>query len=73
MRACMCVLQWKVLERARMEEENRKILEFSRQQEAREGEKEALKKEREEAMAAVQEKLAEDIGKKKAQAEEMER
>ena len=56
-----------------MEEENRKILEFSRQQQAREEERMASKKEQEEAMAALQRKLAEEIFSKKAQAEEMER
>ncbi len=54
-----------------MEEENRKILEFSQQQEAREGEQLAAKKEREEAMAAVQDKLAKEIERKRAQQELM--
>ena len=56
-----------------MEEENRKILEFSQQQEAREDERMAVKKERGEAMAVMQDKLAKEIERKRAQAEEMER
>lgn len=56
-----------------MEEENRKILEFSKQQQAREEERMASKKDREEAMAMVQRRLAHDITSRKAQAEEMER
>ncbi len=66
-------MQWKEHEREQMEEENRKILEFSHQQQAREEARMASKKEQEEAMAAMQMKLAEEIFSKKAQAEEMER
>ena len=56
-----------------MEEENRKILEFSQQQQAREDERMASKKDKEEAMAMVQRKLAQDITSRRAQVEEMER
>lgn len=66
-------MQWKAHEKEQMEEENRKILEFSQQQEAREEARMAVKKQQEEAMAAVQNKLAMEIDHKRAQAEEMER
>jgi hypothetical protein len=56
-----------------MEEENRKILEFSRKQQDREEERMATKKQQEEAMAAVQNKLALDIAAKQEQADEMQR
>ena len=56
-----------------MEEENRKILEFSKQQQEREEARMADRKMQEEAMAAMQSKLAKEITTKKAQAEEMER
>lgn len=56
-----------------MEEENRKILEFSRQQLEREEARMASRKEVEEAMAALQDKLAQEIAEKQAQQEEMER
>ena len=56
-----------------MEEENRRILEFSKQQQAREEARMAEKKAEEEAKAAVQEELATKIVWEKQQAEEMER
>ena len=46
--------QWKELEKQRMEEENRRILEFAQQQQSREMERMAKKKEKESSMAAVQ-------------------
>uniref|UniRef100_A0A8W8NY34 Meiosis-specific nuclear structural protein 1 n=1 Tax=Magallana gigas TaxID=29159 RepID=A0A8W8NY34_MAGGI len=65
--------EWKVLEHERMEEENRKILQFSRLQEQRENTHMESKKQKEEAMARVQNALAEDIAAKDAAREEMER
>lgn len=56
-----------------MEEENRKILEFSKQQQARENQRMAIKKEQEEAMAVMQSKLGEEITSKREQADEMQR
>ena len=56
-----------------MEEENRRILEFSKQQQAREEARMAEKKAEEEAKAAVQDLLAEKIMQEHEQAEEMER
>ena len=56
-----------------MEEENRRILEFSKQQQAREEARMAEKKAEEEAKAAVQGELAKKIVWEKQQAEEMER
>ena len=56
-----------------MEEENRRILEFSKLQQAREDQRMASKKDQEEAMAQVQRRLAEQIISHRAQAEEMER
>lgn len=65
--------EWKQLERARMEEENRQILAFAKLQERREGERMESKKAKEDAMARVQNALAEDIARKEAEREEMER
>lgn len=56
-----------------MEEENQRILEFSRQQQAREEERMAERKKQEEAKAAVQQGLAEEIAREQAMMEEMER
>lgn len=56
-----------------MQEENRKILAFSKQQESREEGRMATRKQQEEAMAAMQNRLAQDIKAKKEQAEEMQR
>lgn len=56
-----------------MEEENRKILEFSKDQEKREEKRLSSRKQQEEAMATLQDKLALEIATRKAQAEEMER
>ena len=56
-----------------MEEENRKILEFGKLQQEREEQRMASKKQQEESLAAVQNKLAMEITTKRAQVEEMER
>ena len=50
-------VQWKEHEREQMEEENRRILEFSRQQQVREGARMEEAKKQEQAMAAVQQKV----------------
>ena len=47
--------QWKELERQRMEEENKKIMEFARLQQIREQERLSKKKEKDASMAKVQE------------------
>lgn len=69
----MPLLQWKEHERQLMEEENRRILEFSKQQQAREEARMAEKKAEEEAKAAVQEQLTKKMIWERQQAEEMER
>ena len=56
-----------------MEEENRRILEFSKQQQAREEARMAVKKAEEEAKAAVQDQLTKKIMLEQEQADEMER
>ena len=56
-----------------MEEENRRILEFSKQQQAREEARMAEKKAEEEVKAAVQEELSKKITLEQEQADEMER
>ncbi len=56
-----------------MEEENQRILEFSKQQQAREDVRMASRKQQEEEMASLQEQLAKEISEKRHQAEEMER
>lgn len=56
-----------------MEEENQRILEFSRQQQEREEERMAERKKQEEAKAAVQQNLAEKIVREQAMMDEMER
>ena len=56
-----------------MEEENRRILEFSHQQQAREEARMAVKKEQEEAKAAAQQFLADKISAIQAEVEEMDR
>jgi hypothetical protein len=65
--------QWKEHERQLMEEENRRILEFSKQQQAREEARMAEKKAEEEAKAAVQEQLTKKMIWERQQAEEMDR
>lgn len=65
--------EWKEHERQLMEEENRRILEFSHQQQAREEERMANQREREEAKARVQAQLAESIAAKQEAEEEMDR
>lgn len=64
---------WKEQERQRMEEENRKIMEFARLQQERELERLSKKKEKDASMAKVQEALAEKISKQDEEREEMER
>ena len=66
-------VQWKEMEREAMEEENRKILEFCKQQEEREKARMAARKEQAESMDAVRSQLAGEIEEKRAQQEEMER
>ena len=56
-----------------MEEENRRILEFSKHQQAREETRMAEKKAEEEAKAAVQNQLSEKMMLEKEQSDEMER
>ncbi|WAR11219.1 MNS1-like protein [Mya arenaria] len=65
--------QWKILEKQRMEEENRKIMEFARVQKAREGERMAQKKAKEDSMAKVQQALAHQISRQEQEREEMEK
>ena len=50
--------QWKELERKRMEEENKKIMEFARLQQQREQERLSKKKEKFESMAKVQDAVS---------------
>ena len=56
-----------------MEEENTRILEFGRQQQAREAARMEQQKAEEEGKAAVLEQLSRDIHRKKGEQEEMER
>lgn len=65
--------EWKEHERMQMEEENRRILEFSRIQQEREEERMKLSKAFEESKAAVQNKLAEEIATALEEGKEMER
>ena len=65
--------EWKEHERQLMEEENRRILEFSHQQQAREDERMADLREKEEAKARVQAQLADSIAAKQEAEEEMDR
>ena len=65
--------QWRAHEKEQLEEENRKILEFAQQQEAREETRKVVKKQQEDAIAAVYDKLSNQITEKRAQDEEMER
>ena len=66
-------LQWKELERELMEEENRRILEFSHQQQAREEQRKAAMKEQDEAKAVAQQFLTEKIAAMQLEGEEMDR
>jgi hypothetical protein len=50
--------QWKEIERQRMEEENRKIMEFARVQQEREADRMSKKKEKEQGMAKVQQAVS---------------
>ena len=56
-----------------MEEENRRILEFSHQQQAREEARMAVRKEQEEAKAIAQQFLSDKITAMQSEAEEMDR
>ncbi len=68
----VCV-QWKELERELMEEENRRILEFSHQQQAREEQRMSVLKKQEEAKAAAQKHLSDKISTIRQEMEEMDR
>lgn len=48
------LLQWRAEEKQRMEEENRRILQFAQEQQAREQDRQQRQRQREEAMARVQ-------------------
>ena len=64
---CICnvvsLLQWREYERQLMEEENRRILEFSQQQQAREEERMEQRRLQEEAMAAMQQQVGGELRK----------
>lgn len=51
-------LQWKKYEQSLMEEENKRILEFAKQQQSREEERMEKRKQAEEAMTKVQEHVS---------------
>ncbi|XP_076818490.1 meiosis-specific nuclear structural protein 1-like [Clavelina lepadiformis] len=53
--------EWKRLERERLEEENRRILQFADLQQARENERMAKQQQQEDAKALVQQRLADEI------------
>ena len=55
---CFYLFQWKKHERDLMEEENRRILEFAKEQQNREEERMEKRKQAEEAMTKVQEKVS---------------
>lgn len=65
--------EWKEHERQMMEEENRRILDFGHQQQAREEDRMANQREKEEAKSRVQSQLAESIAVKQEAEEEMDR
>ena len=65
--------EWKEHEREVMEAENKRILEFSQQQQAREEQRMENQRLREEAKSRVQQQLAEVIASKQVADEEMER
>lgn len=64
---------WKQKEKAKMEEENRKIAAFAAVQHERENARMAEKQEKEQAMGRVQQALSEEIARKDAEREEMEK
>merc|ERR1712240_190681 len=65
--------EWKAAEKRKMEEENRAIKALASLQKERESQQDAKKAEREQAMGRVQKQLAEEIARRDAEAEEMER
>ena len=65
--------EWKEHERQMMEEENRRILDFSHQQQAREEDRMANLRAKEEAKSRVQAQLAKSIAAKQEAEEEMDR
>lgn len=65
--------EWKLRERERMEEENRKIMEYASLQRERDEAHHLAMKEREEAMGEVQKALAEEISRRDNERVEMER
>jgi len=64
--------EWKVIERERMEEENRRIKEYAKTQEQRQEVAKAEKRAREEALDKVQHGLAEQIKRDREDREEQE-
>lgn len=64
--------EWKRLERERLEEENKKILEFADMQQLRENDRMAKQQEAEDAKAVVQQALADKIAKEQKVKEERE-
>jgi len=64
--------EWKRLERERLEEENRKVLEFADRQQVRENARMAAQQEAENAKAVVQQALADKIAKEQKIKEERE-
>ena len=65
--------EWKAAEKRKMEEENRAIKALASLQKERESQQDAKKAERQQAMGHVQKQLAEEIARRDAEAEEMER
>lgn len=65
--------EWKIRERQRMEDENKNIMAFAKLQAQREGQRMESKKQKEDAMARVQNALAEEIARQEEERDEMER
>ena len=65
--------EWKTLEQEKMEQENARILEFAKQQQAREEVRQKERRAQEETKAAVQKRLADEMARKQDEEEEMER